>query len=550
MIYLLSRCRLLCPFGFYDDDKKHLQSNKTAKTTVEVVRDVVNMNLFIFFCLFVQFSIIQVRTDECELTSNDADVHLPTKTVLQSRQFCSETRFPSRNTRQIIISGRLVDYTARCKRGISQADIEIIHGQSGFHPICRELHHPNSRGFYNLSTVIVTPFTGQLYIRVTSPGYETVLKRVPISLSSQKKRKTIVLQLKLTMVRSEAQIEQQQDQQTQRMNSIVDTLMSQMTIEEKIGQLNLVTVGFDVTGPIVSENVDENIRQGRIGGVFNTFTPKGVRPLQELAMNNTRLKIPLIFGYDVIHGHRTIFPISLGMSTTWDMAVIETSARIAAQEATADGLNWVFSPMVDIARDPRWGRISEGAGEDPWLGSQIAAAMVRGYQGSDLSSSNTVIACLKHFALYGGAEAGRDYNTVDMSRITMYNYFLPPYHAAVEAGVGSVMTSFNEIDSIPASGNRWLLQDLLRDQWKFNGFVVTDYTAINEMIEHGVGNLQEVSARALNAGVDMDMVGEGFLTTLLKSVQEGKVTEQTINQACRRILEAKYKLGLCDDPYR
>jgi beta-glucosidase len=238
------------------------------------------------------------------------------------------------------------------------------------------------------------------------------------------------------------------------------------------------------------------------------------------------------------------------MSASWDLALIEQSARIAAQEATADALNWVYSPMVDIARDPRWGRISEGAGEDPWLGGQIAAAMVRGYQGSDLSRPNTVMACVKHFALYGAAESGRDYNTVDMSRMRMYQNYLPPYHAAVEAGAGSIMSSFNEIESVPSSGNQWLLQDLLRDQWQFDGFVMTDYEAINEMIEHGLGDLQEVSARALIAGVDMDTVGEGFLTTLNQSLQQGKISEQMIDQACRRVLEAKYKLGLLDDPFR
>src|ERR1043165_1293674 len=269
-----------------------------------------------------------------------------------------------------------------------------------------------------------------------------------------------------------------------------------------------------------------------------------------MAVNQSRLKIPLLFGFDVIHGHRTIFPIPLGAASSWDLAAIEKSARIAADEASADGLNWVFSPMVDIARDPRWGRIAEGAGEDPWLGAQIAKAMVTGYQGNGLGHTNTLMSCVKHFALYGAAEGGRDYNTVDMSRTKMYNYYLPPYKAAVDAGTGSIMTSFNEIDGIPATGNRWLMTDLLRKQWGFKGFVVTDYTAINEMIEHGMGDLQQVSALALNAGIDMDMVGEGFLTTLKKSLQQGKVTQKQIDDACRRILEAKYKLGLFDDPYR
>ncbi len=323
-----------------------------------------------------------------------------------------------------------------------------------------------------------------------------------------------------------------------------------MTLDEKIGQLNLASVGFDVTGPIVSKDVDEKIRKGEVGGVFNTFTPAAVRKLQQLAVEGSRLHIPLLFGYDVIHGHKTIFPIPLALSCTWDTVLVEKSARIAATEASSDGLNWAFSPMVDISRDPRWGRITEGAGEDPWLGSLVARAMVRGYQGEGLNKENTVMACIKHFALYGDAEAGRDYNTVDMSLLKMYQYYLPPYKAAVDAGAGSVMSSFNEINGVPATANKWLMTDLLRRQWGFKGFVVTDYTAVNEMTEHGLGDLQQVSALALNAGIDMDMVGEGFLTTLKTSLQQGKVTQAAIDRACRRILEAKYKLGLFTDPYR
>ena len=334
------------------------------------------------------------------------------------------------------------------------------------------------------------------------------------------------------------------------MDKFINDLMAQMTLEEKIGQLNLVSVGFDVTGPIVSENVEEKIRKGQVGGVFNTFTPIAVRKLQELAVNSRRLKIPLLFGYDVIHGHRTIFPIPLGLAASWDLTAIEQSARIAAEEATADGLNWVFSPMVDIARDPRWGRISEGAGEDTWYGSQVARVMVEGYQGNDLAAANTVMACVKHFALYGAGEAGRDYNTVDMSRHRMFQEYLPPYKAAIEAGAGSVMTSFNEVEGIPASGNKWLMTELLREKWGFDGLVVTDYTAINEMVAHGVGNETEVAKLALEAGSDMDMVGELYLSKLGKLVQDGKLNTTYIDQACRRILEAKYKLGLFEDPYR
>jgi len=244
-----------------------------------------------------------------------------------------------------------------------------------------------------------------------------------------------------------------------------------------------------------------------------------------------------------------MFPIPFGLSCTWDTVLIQKSAEIAAREASADGLAWAFSPMVDIARDPRWGRVSEGSGEDPYLGSRIAAAVVRGYQGKDLRNTETVMACVKHFALYGGSEAGREYNTVDMSRIKMYQYYLPPYKAAIDAGAGSIMSSFNEIDGIPATGNRWLLTDLLRNQWKFKGLVVSDYTSLSEMTNHGVGDLATVSALGLHAGLDMDMVSEGFLTTLKKSLQEGKISQKEIDQACRRILEAKYKLGLFSDPY-
>ncbi len=336
----------------------------------------------------------------------------------------------------------------------------------------------------------------------------------------------------------------------QEMNRFVDELLAKMSTEEKIGQLNLVSVGFDVTGPIVSENVDEKIRNGQVGAVFNTYTPIAARKLQEFAVNNTRLKIPLLFGYDVIHGHRTIFPIPLGLSASWDMEAIERSARIAAEEASADGLNWVFSPMVDIARDPRWGRIAEGAGEDTYYGAQVARAMVRGYQGDDLTRFNTVLACVKHFALYGAGEAGRDYNTVDMSRIRMFQEYLPPYKAAIEAGAGSVMTSFNEINGVPATGDRWLMTELLRDQWGFDGLVVTDYTAINEMVAHGVGNEEAVAGLSLKAGVDMDMVGELFLQHLGKQLETGTITLEELNLACRRVLEAKYKLGLFKDPYR
>lgn len=347
-----------------------------------------------------------------------------------------------------------------------------------------------------------------------------------------------------------ASLQVQAQQQDAKMNAFVSNLMSKMTLEEKIGQLNLVTPGGAVTGSVVSQGVEDNIRKGFVGGLFGITGPEKVRQAQQLAVNNSRLKIPLIFGLDVIHGHKTVFPIPLGLSCSWDIPLIERSARIAATEATADGLSWAFSPMVDIARDPRWGRVSEGSGEDAYLGGEIAKAMVRGYQGTDISANNTLMACVKHFALYGASEAGRDYNSVDMSKIKMYEYYLPPYKAAIDAGVGSVMSSFNDIDAVPATGNKWLLTDLLRKQWGFKGLVVSDYTSVNEMSNHGLGDLQAVAALALNAGLDMDMVGEGFLTTLKKSLQEGKVTQKQIEDACRRVLEAKYKMGLFEDPYR
>lgn len=333
-------------------------------------------------------------------------------------------------------------------------------------------------------------------------------------------------------------------------SEFVAELLSKMTLDEKLGQLNLPTSGDITTGQANSSDVAKKIAEGKVGGLFNIKSVQKIREVQRIAVEKSRLKIPLIFGMDVIHGYETTFPIPLGLSCTWDMDLIERSARIAAQEASADGINWTFSPMVDVSRDPRWGRVSEGSGEDPYLGSQIAKAMVNGYQQNDLSKNNSIMACVKHFALYGAPEAGRDYNTVDMSHIRMFNDYFPPYKAAVDAGVGSVMASFNEIDGIPATGNKWLMTDVLRKQWGFKGFVVTDFTGIPEMIEHGMGDLQAVSALSLNAGVEMDMVGEGFLGTLKKSLDEKKVTIETIDNAVKLILEAKYDLGLFSDPYK
>ncbi|MHC1774560.1 MAG: beta-glucosidase BglX [Lentimicrobium sp.] len=335
-----------------------------------------------------------------------------------------------------------------------------------------------------------------------------------------------------------------------KMKKFISELMAKMTLEEKVGQLNLPGSGDIVTGQTSSSDIGLKIKEGKVGGLLNLKSVEKIRDVQKVAVEETRLKIPLIFGMDVVHGYQTTFPIPLGLAASWDMGLIEKSARIAAQEATADGICWTYSPMVDIARDPRWGRIAEGAGEDVYLGSQVAKAFVRGYQGNDLSKNNTLMSCVKHFALYGAAEGGRDYNTTDMSLQRMYNEYLPPYKAAIDAGAGSVMSSFNDINGIPATANKWLMTDLLRGEWGFNGFVVTDFTGINELMEHGLGDLQTVSALALTAGIDMDMIGEGFLTTLKKSIDEGKISQATIDQACRRVLEAKYKLGLFDDPFR
>lgn len=336
-----------------------------------------------------------------------------------------------------------------------------------------------------------------------------------------------------------------------KMKSFIDALMKKMTLDEKIGQLNLPGAGDFNTGNMKSTDIGLKIKEGKVGGLLNVKSVAKIRAVQKVAVEESRLKIPLIFGMDVIHGYETTFPIPLAMASSWDMAMVEKSARVAAQEASADGICWTFSPMVDISRDPRWGRTAEGAGEDPYLGSKVAEAMVRGYQGDDLKKNNTIMACVKHFALYGGSEAGRDYNTVDMSMVKMFNDYLPPYLAAFNAGAGSAMSSFNEINGVPATANKWLMTDLLRKQWGFKGFVVTDFTAVMELIEHGVGkDMKDVSELALNAGIDMDMVSEGFLLNAKQLVKEGKVTLKTIDDACRRILEAKYKLGLFDDPYK
>ena len=347
-----------------------------------------------------------------------------------------------------------------------------------------------------------------------------------------------------------AACQQQKTTSNSEMDRFISDLMSKMTLEEKIGQLNLTGAGDIVTGQVSNSDIGRKIREGKVGGLFNIKSVEKIKAVQKVAVEESRLKIPIIFGMDVIHGYETVFPIPLALSCSWDMNLIERTARIAAQEASADGICWTFSPMVDLARDPRWGRIAEGSGEDSYIGGEIAKAMVKGYQGDDLTKNNTLMACVKHYALYGASEAGRDYNTTDMSRLRMYNEYFPPYKAAVDAGVGSVMASFNEVDGIPATCNRFLMTEVLRNQWGFKGFVVTDYTGIMELTEHGMGDTMTVSALALKAGIDMDMVSEYYLLTLNKLLEEGKVTQQEIDNSCRLILEAKYKLGLFDDPYR
>ncbi|MFU8860143.1 MAG: glycoside hydrolase family 3 N-terminal domain-containing protein [Cyclonatronaceae bacterium] len=331
----------------------------------------------------------------------------------------------------------------------------------------------------------------------------------------------------------------------------VDSLLSIMTLEEKIGQMTLYTSDMDQTGAFLRPEYIEDIRAGQVGAIFNAYGAEYTRYLQEMAVNETRLGIPLLFGYDVVHGHRTIFPVPLAETASWDIDLMRKTAEIAAREAAAEGLHWTFAPMVDVARDARWGRIVEGSGEDAFLTSLVAAAKVEGFQGNSLYDLHTLAACVKHFAAYGAAQAGRDYHSVDMSDRMLREVYLPPFKAAIDAGVVSIMTAFNDLNGIPATSNRYLFQDILRDEWEFDGFVVTDYTAIMELLRHGVAkDAHHASELALHAGIDMSMQDGFYHQTLADLVAREKVTIAQIDQAVANVLRIKFRLGLFDDPYR
>ncbi|MDE5940764.1 MAG: glycoside hydrolase family 3 C-terminal domain-containing protein, partial [Muribaculaceae bacterium] len=330
----------------------------------------------------------------------------------------------------------------------------------------------------------------------------------------------------------------------------IDNLMSKMSLDEKIGQLNLTMGGDVVSGTAEAAKIESLILKGQIGGFFNVKGVDAVARFQHLAVEKGPHGIPLLVGADVVHGYATVFPIPLALSCSWDSAAVAQMARISAIEATADGVNWNYSPMVDICRDPRWGRVAESSGEDTYLGSVLAKAYVEGYQGNDMKSDSSMMACVKHFALYGAAEGGRDYNGVDMSRERMYNYYLPPFHATVEAGVGSLMTSFNLINGQHATACDWLINGILRRDWKFNGFVVTDYGSVDELSRMGIAHDNEAAAMALRAGTDMDMVTGRYVADLNDALKKGLLTEKMIDDACRRVLKAKQRLGLFDNPYK
>jgi len=363
--------------------------------------------------------------------------------------------------------------------------------------------------------------------------------------------RNLILFLSIAVLLAFSACESTQPNKKDAMEAKIDSLISLMTIEEKVGQLTLYTSDMDQTGAYIRKEYESDIKQGKVGAIFNAYGADYTRRLQEMAVNNTRLRIPLLFGYDVIHGHRTIFPVPLAEAASWNIPAIQNAARIAAEEATAEGLHWTFAPMCDISRDPRWGRIVEGAGEDPFLASLIAEARVKGFQGDDLAANITVAACVKHLAAYGASQAGRDYHAVDMSENMLREVYLPPYKAAVDAGAVTVMTSFNDLNGIPATANKFLLTDLLRDEWGFEGFVVTDYTSIMELLHHGVAaDTAEAAAISLKAGVDMDMQSGFFQKTLPKLVENKRIDEAMIDKAVRRVLKVKFQLGLFDDPYR
>ncbi len=331
----------------------------------------------------------------------------------------------------------------------------------------------------------------------------------------------------------------------------VDSIMSLMTLDEKIGQTIMYSGDWNKTGPYVTSDNMKFLKEGNLGSMLNVYTSKGTKELQKIAVEETRLGIPLLFGYDVIHGFKTIFPINLGIASSWDLKDVEEVARISAEEASASGVHWTFAPMIDIARDPRWGRISEGSGEDVYLTSEIAKSYVKGFQGDNLAHINTILACAKHFVGYGAAQAGRDYHTVNMGDNELRNVYMPPFKAAIDSGVETFMTAFNELNGVPATANQYIFKDILRDEWGFNGFVVTDYTAINELVNHGYAENEKHAAElAINSGIDMDMMSGAYRRFLKELIIEGKVDETLINEACRKILIAKYKLGLFDDPYR
>ena len=343
-----------------------------------------------------------------------------------------------------------------------------------------------------------------------------------------------------------------QDNMSEDIPRKVDSVMNLMTLEEKIGQLNQLTGDGEVTGPVTLNNsYQDQIRQGMVGSMLNVNGAEYTRKIQKIAVEESRLGIPLIFGYDVIHGYKTIFPVPLGESASWDLDAIEKASRIAAREATAAGQHWTFAPMMDISRDARWGRVMEGAGEDPYYGAKVARARIRGFQGEDFSKDHTMLACAKHYVGYGAARGGRDYNTVDMSMRRLHEVHLPPFKAAIDEGVATFMSSFNELNGVPVTGSQELVKELVKDRWGFDGFIVSDWGSIQEMIPHGVAaDKYEAGDLAMNAGIDMDMEGHVYVQELKNLLEDGRITQEQVDEAVRRILTKKFELGLFEDPYR